>query len=60
MNFYTFFDLLALPLWTYLIWDGYTSIKKKENKTRAKIRLVIGIIGLIADLYFVIFEPVKY
>ena len=60
MNFYTFFDLLALPLWIFLIIDSLYSLKKGEKNWRVKIRLSIGIIGLIADLIFVIFEPIKY
>lgn len=60
MNFYTFFDLLALPLWLFLIWDGVTSIKAGQNNWRVKVRLIIGIIGLIADLVFVLVEPIKY
>ncbi len=59
MNFYTFFDLLALPLWIFLIIDAILDLKKKNKNWRVYTRLLIGIIGLIADLIFVIIEPIK-
>ena len=60
MNFYTFFDLLALPLWIFLIWDACTELQSGNKSWRVKVRLLIGIIGLIADFTFVFFEPIKY
>jgi hypothetical protein len=59
MNFYTFFDLLALPLWIFLIIDALYSLKHDKN-WRIYIRLTIGIVGFIADLIFVVFQPAKY
>ena len=59
MNFYTFFDLLALPLWIFLIIDAILDLRKKNKNWRVYTRLTIGIIGLVADFIFVIFEPVK-
>ncbi len=60
MNFYTFFDLLALPLWIFLIVDAIIDLKKQNKNWRIYTRFAIGIIGLTADLIFVIFEPIRY
>jgi len=54
---YTFFDALALPLWIFLIWDAFHSLKCGEKHWKVKVRLAIGIIGLIADFIFVVFRP---
>jgi len=54
---YTTFDFLAWPLWIFLIWDAVLDLKKARGNWRAKVRLAIGIIGLVADLIFVLFKP---
>ena len=54
---YTTFDFLAWPLWVFLIVDAIYDLKKGKGNWRIKVRLAIGIIGLIADLIFVLFKP---
>ena len=53
---YNFFDLLALPLWIFLIYDSIYSLKK-DKSWRVYARLVIGVIALIADAIFAFLKP---
>lgn len=49
--------MLALPIWIFLIVDAVYSLKKGESNWRIKTRLIISIIGFLADFAFVIFRP---
>jgi hypothetical protein len=53
---YALFDLLALPLWIFLIIDAIYSLKKDKN-WRVYARLIIGIIAFIADFIFAFLKP---
>jgi hypothetical protein len=53
---YNFFDLLALPLWIFLIIDALYSLKKGKS-WRIYARLAIGLIALIADFIFAFLKP---
>ena len=48
-----FFDLLALPLWIFLIIDALFELKKGNKSWRVYARLILASIALIIDLILV-------
>ncbi|MBI5148585.1 hypothetical protein HZA33_02810 [Candidatus Pacearchaeota archaeon] len=60
MNVQTFFDMLALPFWIFLIIGAAYELKKGIKNWKIYTRLIIGFIALIVDSSFVlrsIFSP---
>lgn len=54
MNTQTFFDMLALPLWIFLIADAIYEIQRGRGNWRVKLRLILASIALVIDSYFVL------
>ena len=54
MNIQTFFDMLALPLWLFLIIDAIYEMKNGRKNWRVILRIILASIALIVDSYFVL------
>lgn len=57
MNIQTFFDLLAIPVWLFLIIDALYEIKSGRKNWRIILRLILSIVAIIVDSYFVLTKP---